>query len=222
MAGLGDQAFGIEIAVAERGLGLGCGAREGVRYVALGGHDAHASPAAARDRLDDDARLAMLGEERLHPRQVGRAVCTRQHRRPVLAGMGPGTSLVAEQLELFRCRADEDQAAVGTGARQGSILGQEAVAGMETVASRCAGGRNHARDIEIGRRAAPAERPDLIDSPDMQGGRVVLGMDTDCGDAEFGGGLGDADGDFAAIGDQEFLEHGTDYRGKIDLCRNAC
>ena len=41
----------------------------------------------------------------------------------------------------------------------------------------------------------------------MKRGGVVLGMDTDSGDAEFGGGLGDADGDLAAIGDQEFLEH---------------
>jgi hypothetical protein len=32
-------------------------------------------------------------------------------------------------------------------------------------------------------------------------------MDTHGCDAEFGGGLGDADGDLAAVGDQEFLEH---------------
>jgi hypothetical protein len=39
-------------------------------------------------------------------------------------------------------------------------------------------------------------------------------MDADRRDAELGGGLGDADGDLAAIGDQEFSKHGGASRGK--------
>ena len=48
----------------------------------------------------------------------------------------------------------------------------------------------------------------------MQRRGVVLGMDADRGDAELVGGLGDADGDLAAIGDQEFFQHGGASRGK--------
>ena len=48
----------------------------------------------------------------------------------------------------------------------------------------------------------------------MQRRGIVLGMQADRGDAEFGGGLGDADGDLAAIGDQEFSKHGGASRGK--------
>src|SRR5258706_16044603 len=39
-------------------------------------------------------------------------------------------------------------------------------------------------------------------------------MKTGRGDTELGGGLGDADGDLAAVGNQEFLEHVGEYRGK--------
>ena len=78
---------------------------------------------------------------------------------------------------------------------------------MHRVAARLLGGGDHRGDIEIGGGALALERDRLVDAPDMQGRGVVLGIQADGGDAELGGGLGDADGDLAAIGDQEFLEH---------------
>jgi len=164
-------------------------------------------PAPARDRLDDDAGLAVLGEEGLHARHVDRAIGTRQDRRPVLARVGAGAGLVAEQIELLRRGADEDQPGLGTGRREGGVLRQEAVARMHGVAARLAGRGDDAGDVEIGCRAASRERPDLVDPPDVQRGGVVLRMDAHGCETEFGGGLGDADGDLAAVGDQEFLEH---------------
>ena len=93
---------------------------------------------------------------------------------------------------------------------------------MDRIAAGLPGRRDHARDVEIGRRALALERDRLVDPPDVQRRGVVLGMDADRGDAEFGGGLGDADGDLAAIGDQEFLEHGGESRGKTLPWRKGC
>ena len=203
----GDQTLGIEGAVAEGRLRFGRGAREGLVDLAFLRDDPHATAAAARDRLDDDAGLAMLGKERLHARRVDRTVGARQHRRAVLAGMGASARLVTEQVELLRRGTDEDETRLGAGRREGSVLRQEPVARMHRVAARLPGSRNDTGDVEIGRCATPLERPDFVDPPHVQRGRVVLRMDTYGRNAEFGGGLGDANGDLAAIGDQEFLEH---------------
>ena len=138
---------------------------------------------------------------------VDRAIGAGQDRRLVLPGVRAGAGLVAEQIELLGRGADEDDPRLGAGFREGGVLGEEAVARMHGVAAGLPRGRDHTGDIEIGGSPASLERPHLVDPADMQRGRVVFRMDAHRGDAEFGGGLGDADGDLAAIGDQEFLEH---------------
>ena len=55
VAGAADQPLGIERAVAERRLGFGRGAGEGVGDLALVRDQAHAAPAAAGDGLERDA-----------------------------------------------------------------------------------------------------------------------------------------------------------------------
>ena len=217
-----DQPLGIERPVAEGGLGFRRAAFEGLGDLALLAHGAHAATAASRNRLDHDPGTGVLGEEGLHRRDVARPVGARQQWCAGLCRVSPCLGLVAEQLELVGSRPHEDQARVGASAREGRILRQEAVAGMDRVAARRLGRRDDAADIEIGGGALSLQGLCFVDPPDVQRGGVVLGIDTDRDDAEFGGGLGDADGDLAAIGDQEFLEHGPEYRVKRGRCRNAC
>ncbi len=118
VARAGDQSLGIEMTISESRLCLGRGACKGFVYLPLLRHDPHAAPAAARDRLDDDAGLVMLGEEGLHASRVDRTVGARQDRRAVLAGMRPGARLVAEQVELLRRGTDEDEPRLGTRRRE--------------------------------------------------------------------------------------------------------
>jgi hypothetical protein len=134
-------------------------------------------------------------------------VRARQHRHLAFLCMGPRPRLVAEQLELLGGRADEGDPGLGAGLGERRILRQEPVAGMDGIALGGPRRRDHAGDVEIGRRTASLERVRLVDPLHMQRGGVVLGMDADRGDAELGGGLGDSDGDLAAIGDQELLDH---------------
>ncbi len=218
-----DQPFGIERPVAEGGFRFSGTARSKASAISPAwrtGRMPRPPPPAMALIITPD--FACFSKNARTHREIGGAVRAGQQRHRCLDRMGAGARLVAEEVELLGRRTDEDQSRLGAGLREGGILRQEAVARMHRVAARRLRGRDDASDIEIGRRAPPLQGLDLIDAPDMQGRRVVLRMDADGGDAEFGGGLGDTDGDLAAIGDQEFLEHVGASRGKPPPCRKGC
>jgi hypothetical protein len=159
----------------------------------------------------------VLPEERRRAGEVGHAVGARQHRHLALLGMATGARLVAEQFQLLGRRADEGDPGLGARLGEARVLGKKAIARMQRIAAGLSGRRDHAGDVEIGRRAFALEGDHLVDPPDMQRRGVVLGMNADRDDAELGGGLGDADGDLAAIGDQEFFGHVGASRAKNPL-----
>jgi hypothetical protein len=78
---------------------------------------------------------------------------------------------------------------------------------MNGIAVGFPGGSDHRRDVEIGRGALAFESDRLVDAANMQRRCVVLRMDADGSETELGRGAGDADGDLAAIGDQETFQH---------------
>ena len=201
-----DQTLGVEVAVAERRLGLGASAREGVGDLAFALDQAHAAPAATGNGFQRNAGLRVLLEEGRGARQIG-DIGAGQNRHLALPRMGTGSRLVAEQFELLGRRADEGDLRGSAGRGEIGVLRQEAIAWMHRITARLPGGGDHRSDIEIGGGALALERDGLVDAPDMQGRGVVVGVQAGGGDAELGSGLGDADGDLAAIGDQEFFEH---------------
>ena len=67
-------------------------------------------------------------------------------------------------------------------------------------------------DIEIrGRRRAVAEGMGDGRVADVAAGEIGFAVDRDACDVEFAQGAEDAAGDGAAIGNQDFLEHGTEF-----------
>ena len=115
----------------------------------------------------------------------------------------PCPRLVAEQVEMFYVRTDEDQPGIVTGFGEIAALGEEAVARVDGVASRRPRRGDHRLHIEIGRGARPRQQPDFVGDAKVQAARVVLGVNRNRRQAHVGGGARNADGDFAAIGDQE-------------------
>ena len=105
-------------------------------------------------------------------------------------------------------RADEGDALGRKPLGEADILRQEAVAGMHGLrAGRLAGG-DDGIDIEIafaGGRGTEAHASSA--SEHRHGEAVGVGIDGDGGDAHALQRPDDADGDFAAIGDQDFPEH---------------
>ena len=114
--------------------------------------------------------------------------------------------LVAEQLERLGGRPHEREPGGGAAPRELGVLGQEPVARVQRVAARGARRGDDAVDVEIGRRAAPAQRLRRVGLARVQRARLVLGVDRDAAQPARRGGAHHADRDLAAVGDEQALE----------------
>jgi hypothetical protein len=117
-----------------------------------------------------------------------------------------GLGLVAEQFELFRRRADEDDARYRDPPREFGVFRQKAVAGMNGLGSGLAGSRQYFIDRQIGRRPLTGQFASLAGGAQMRGRGIISGKDRNRRDLEFGGGARDPQRNLAAVGDQELLE----------------
>ena len=136
------------------------------------------------------------------------AVGTRNDRDAEPLGGALGLDLVAHDADMVAGRADEGDVVGGEDVGELGVLRQEAVAGMDGVGAGDLAGGDDLVDVEIAvarRRRADADA--FVGEPHMHGVGVGRGMDGDGLDAEFLGGAQDAQRDFAAIGDEDFLEH---------------
>ena len=88
------------------------------------------------------------------------------------------------------------------------ILGEESVAGVNRISANFLGEGDDAIDIEIGanRFAGFAEQVGFVGFEAMKGEAIFVGVDRDGANAEFMRGAEDANGDFAAVGDEEFFD----------------
>src|SRR5690606_36687477 len=84
------------------------------------------------------------------------------------------------------------------------VLGEEAVAGVEGVGPGGAGGGDDLVDVEIGVDAHSGAR-----GGDVRGRTVLVGVDGDRGEAHCVDAAEDAQGDLAAVGNQDAVDaHG--------------
>ena len=195
--------------VAERRAGLGARHLHRRDERRLGVDDAHAAPAAAARRLDDhrvadrprrlDRLLRIVGQ---------RAFGAGDARHARLDHRLLGRHLVAHDPDRLGRRADEGEAAALDALGEVGVLGQEAVAGMDRLGVGHLGGGDDRRHVEValrGRRRADADR--LVGELHVLRVAVGLRIDDDRLDAELAAGALDAQGDLAAVGDQDLLEH---------------
>ena len=106
-------------------------------------------------------------------------------------------------------RADEDEAGLLDALGEVGVLRQEAVAGVDGFGVGDLGRGDDRRYVEVaqaGRGGADAHR--LVGEAHVLGVGVGLGMDGDGLDAELAAGAQDAQGDLAAVGNEDLLEHG--------------
>ena len=179
---------------------------------------AHAAPAAAGHRLDHHGVADALGlaGERLGVLAV--AVVARHHRHAGCGGDRLGLGLAAHAAHGVGRGADELDAGLADGLGEIGVLGKEAVARMDAVGARLLGGGDDPVDAQV---ALASPGPGRSPPPRRPAGRTAR-----CGrrsettatvsHPEPARGADDADGDLAAIGDQDLLEHARLF--SLSLC----
>ena len=116
--------------------------------------------------------------------------------------------LVAHRGDGLGIGPDEGDAGLGQRLGEGFALGEKAVARMHGLGAGLLAGCDDLVDDQIAlRRRRRADQHRLVGHLDMERVAVGVGIDGDGRDAHAPGGLDDAAGDLAAIGNQDLLEH---------------
>ena len=166
-----------------------------------------AASAAAVGGFQHD-RIADFGGQFTRFLDVFQIMFAARHHRN--AGIDHGLArldLVAHLVDDFGGGADEVDAALGADFRQHRIFREEAIAGMQCVAT---GGDRQIDDVvcvEIADNRVGADVVGFVGFFDVQRMAVGIGIDGHRLDAHFRAGAHDADGDFAAVGNKDFLDH---------------
>ena len=183
--------------------GPGRGRRRACRRVR---RDAHAAAAAAHRRLDDD-RIAELLAPARGASSLSRPAASLPERTGTLAcwAMPRAATLSPSCSRISGARADEDDARASAGPGERSVLREKAVARMDRRRLVLPGPGRRCRDVEIGanRLAGLADAIGLVRLEAVQGEAVLVRVDGDGANAQLVGRAKDANGDLAAIGDQQ-------------------
>ena len=150
-------------------------------------------------RVGDLCRLRVAGNAAVGARHHGNA-------EPFRGALG--LDLVAHQADMLGLGADELHGVFGEDFGKTRVLREEAVAGMHGVGAGDLAGRENGGDVEVAvfRRRRP-DADALVGKAHVH--RVGVGgrMHRHRRDAELLAGAQDAQGDLAAIGDEDFIEH---------------
>ena len=131
------------------------------------------------------------------------------HGRDLGGGGGAlALDLVAHGADGLGVRPDEDDAGFGQRLGEGRALGEKAVARMHGFGAALLAGGDDLIDDQIAlRRGRRADQHGVVGHLDMERVAVGFGIDRDGRNPHAAGGLDDAAGDLAAIGNQDSLEH---------------
>src|SRR5262249_25489078 len=116
-----------------------------------------------------------------------------------------GLGLAAEEIQQVAPRPDEDDACLAAPACEGAVLAQEAVTGMDRVASLVRRGGDDAGGVEISSGTHAGERAGAVPPTALQRRSIVRREHGDGRDAELARGAGDPDRDLAPVGDEQTL-----------------
>ena len=176
---------------------------------------AHAAPATSEGRFDDERKPDFFRDPQcLAP--LGHGILgAGKHGDMELLGERSSGGLVAHGIEETRIRPHESNARLVASPGKPGVLGEEPVAGMDHVHAAFACEGDDALDIEIrtNRPLALADDISLVGLEAVHGVAVLLRVDRDGSHAELGGCAEDADGDFAAVGDEEGFSGDRNGRG---------
>ncbi len=194
--------------VAEGGTRLAFGGFQLFGEGGTGVDDPHALAAAAGGGLDQQriADAVGLGAQAIGALVI--AVVARHDRHAALDHAALGDLFGAHHGHDLGAGADERQARGGDPSRELGVLGEEAETGVDGIGAGGLGGLEDGVDIEVGGgHGGRSDRVDLVGDTGVKCVQVGLRGHGHACDTQFATGLDDADGDFAAVGDEDFF-HG--------------
>src|SRR6478752_6938499 len=196
---------------AEGGDGLADRGLVGVGDLLERAGDLEAAAAAAEDGLDRDRQPVGLGELDDLVGVLDRVLGARREGGLRLVGDVLGPGLVAQRLDRGGRGTDPDQPGVDDGLGELGVLGEEPVAGVDAVGAGLLRDRDDLGDVEVGLgRGGATEGVGLVGEAHEEGVAVRVGVDRDRSDPGVLAGADDADGDLAAVGDEDLLQtHAT-------------
>ena len=116
--------------------------------------------------------------------------------------------LVAHQTNVFGLGADEMQTVVGEDFGETGVFGQKAIAGMHGIGAGDLAGGQQRRNVEIAvLRRRRSDTDALVRKPHMHGVGIGGGMHRDGRYTQLLAGAQNTQGDLAAIGYQDLVEH---------------
>jgi len=120
------------------------------------------------------------------------------------AHQAPGGTLVTHAAMDVRRRANENEAGGLDGVGKLRALAQKPIAGMDRIGSRVPGSIEDGGDVEVGPgRLRGSDVSRLVGDANVQGTLVDIRVDGNRPDPHRSTRAGDADGDLAAVGDQD-------------------
>jgi hypothetical protein len=169
--------------------------------------DLHPASAAAERGLDRDREPVLVGEGLDLVRAGHRFRGAGDERRARARGDVPGGDLVAEIADGLRGGPDPGDPCVDHGLGELGVLGEEAVAGVDTVGACRARRPDHLVEVEVGlgRRGA-AQRERLVGQPHERGIAVGVRVHGDARDPGVATGPDDSDCDLPAVGDEDLAQ----------------
>jgi len=199
--------------VAEGSPGFGLGHLHRIDQRRLGVHHPHAATAAAAGGLDDDGITNALGRRPDLRRIVGQLTLGTRHARHTGLDHGLlGRDLVTHDADRLGRRANELKTGLLDALGKVGVLAQEAIAGVNGFSIGHLGSRDDGRHVEVALRGRPrADTDGFVSQLDVFGLFVRLGVDHHGRHPQLTAGALDAQRDLAAVGDQNFLEHGLPW-----------
>ena len=207
VAGLVEELLDQALAATEGGDGLADRGLVGVGDLLERASDLEAAAAAAEDGLDRDRQPVGLRELDDLVGVLHRVLGARRERGLRLVGDVLGPGLVAQRLDRGGRGTDPDQPGVDDGLGELGVLGEEPVAGVDGISTGVGGDLDDLGDVEVGLgRGGATEGVGLVGEPHEEGVAVRVGVDRDRPDPGVLAGADDADGDLAAVGDEDLLQ----------------
>ena len=167
--------------------------------------DAHAPPTATTHGLNDHRCAAQRRKKLGRLRQCDRVGEATNHRHAFGLGQCAGAGLIAKERKVSRRWPDEQHASVATCFRKSSVFTEKTVTRMDRVAAvgdRCS---HDLLNIKIGASTNAIQHRTDISLQHMQRTRIILGTDRNRRDVQIRRCPSDANRNFAAICDQQFL-----------------